>query len=232
MKYRCISVICLSIVQHSLHAEPSIIAFFRYEKPYINLEAELLQEKIAKPGKIARWGLKQLLAIPLSTLGIIGAYAGFCAVSNNVGQLTFPRKHAKDEQIIVVTQKIKPVIIRGQTVRNFIVTPGAPSEWYQFIRKPADKVGNPYWIINSYEVPTSGRIPAEALIIFANPEDIKVPETAVVTLGGTSLLLPTLQVTKQYRVEPNALQFLKISKYFTPVKPTYRYLPNRFAINT
>lgn len=231
MKYYCLSLVFLSLFQQFISAEASIIAFFRYEKPFINLETELLQEKIEKPGKISRWGLKQLLAIPLSTLGIIGAYAGFSTVSNSIGQLTFPRKHAKDEIIVVVTQKIKPVIVRGQTVRNFIVTPGATAQWYTFIREPAGTIPVPHWQVKPYAATETERIPADALIIFAKPEDIVIPQSPIATIGGTSLLLPTLLVTKQYRVEPNALQFLKVSKYFATVKPAYRYLPSRFATN-
>jgi hypothetical protein len=232
MKYYCISVLLVSLCQQHLSAEATIIAFFRYEKPFVNLEAEILREKIEKPGKISRWGLKQLLAIPLSTLGIIGAYAGYCAVSNTIGQLTFPRKHAKDELMVLITQKIKPVIIRGQTVRNFIITPGASAQWYLFTREPADaSITVPSWTVKQYTHAESERIPADALIIFAKPEDISVPTSPIATIGGTSLLLPTLLVTKQYRVEPNALQFLKVAKYFAPVKHSYRYLPNRFATN-
>ncbi len=233
MKYRCITLICMILGQQVIIAEPNIIAFFKYEKPFIDLEAELLKEKIEKPGKINRWGLKQLLTIPLSTLGIIGAYAGYCTVSNSIGQLTFPRKHAKDEITVVITQKIKPVIVRGQTVRNFIVTPGAPSQWYTFTRNPADqKIRTPYWTVKDLDVTENTRIPAEALIIFAKPEDIKIPTSPIATIGGTTLLLPTLDITKLYRVEPNALQFLKVSKYFSPVKQYRRYLADRFATNT
>jgi hypothetical protein len=218
--------------QQSIFAEPNIIAFFKYEKPQIDLEAEALQHKIDKPGKIARWGLKQLLTIPLSTLGIIGAYAGYCTVTNSIGQLIFPRKHAKDEVTLVITQKIKPVIVRGQTVRNFIVTPGAASKWYTLTRESNEKTPTAFWTTKSLEPQESARIPADALIIFANPEDILIPQSPIATINGTTLLLPTLSVTKHYRVEPNALQFLKISKYFSTVKLSHRYLADRFAVNT
>lgn len=218
--------------QQNISAGPNIIAFFKYEKPHVDLEAELLQQKIDKPGKISRWGLKQLLTIPLSTLGIIGAYAGYCTVSNSIGQLTFPRKHAKDEITVVITQKIKPVIVRGQTVRNFIVTPGTASKWYTFTRESNEKIPSAFWTVKSMNTQESTRIPAEALIIFANPEDILIPQSPIATIGGTTLLLPTLNVTKQYRVEPNALQFLKISKYFSTVKQSHRYLADRIAIIT
>lgn len=222
----------MMLSQQSIIAEPNIIAFFKYEKPHIDLEAEMLQVKIDKPGKIARWGLKQLLTIPLSTLGIIGAYAGYCTVTNSIGQLIFPRKHAKDEITVVITQKIKPVIVRGQTVRNFIVTPGAAAKWYTFTRESNEKVPSAFWRVKSIDAQESARIPAEALIIFANPEDILIPHSPIATISGTTLLLPTLNVTKQYRVEPNALQFLKVSKYFSTVKLSHRYLADRFAINT
>lgn len=192
-------------------------------------EAERAYKLIDQPGKITRTIFKEKLKGNNSNRGAYALYSGFVDTFNENGQIIFPRKQQKDEIKLIVTRKIRPVILRGNTVEHFVRIKDQPIEYYS-MKRSFDKDNDLYyWTTKKQNTPESKIIPASALIIFVKPHQVKIYEGKTIAMGGQNLLLPKIYPTKNITTDLNGISFLKINKYFKPVTFKSRRAPDRIG---
>jgi hypothetical protein len=168
-----------------------------------------------KPGsKFPKRQLKRMVPI-LKHTSFFASYAGYCTYSNEMGEITFPRKHPQDSVTLIITPKITPVILIGKTVNRFIIPESAPTALFEFTRKKDGDTA--YWEIAQKALPSSRIISPFALTLFGTPDQFEVSLESTVTLPGPDLVLPSIKATKHATDTP-ALLFLKVSKYCAPVR--------------
>jgi len=210
---RVFSIACF-IICLQLYADANITVFFREFPTDSAAHAQYTMEKsFGNPKKFARTQLESIVCRNLRA-GIWGTYAGFVALSNADGQMTFPRKHEKAELLIIITPKITPIIMFEQTVHHWELAPDAPVAMYRYKRKQDDETHQFYWQVKPMETIVNNIIPHEGLVLLAKPDHLYVPLGITITHETPNLLLPPIYVKRGFNLVSNSLYLLNINHLF------------------
>jgi hypothetical protein len=216
-------LICLVYqIPASLQAFGPILTFFIRQFPE--------PVTIKNPDKLARSASKISLSrkiirsiCPKTNQGIIVTYAGFTAVSNFDGQITFPRMHQAPEFTLIITPEDKPIFMLGNTIHHWELIPGIAYSAYSIKRKQDPETGIYYWDVIQLDNLPNRQIPfKEAITLHAKPDTIIVPEGITITTKNPNLVLPQIYALKNRSGVQAALSFLKVRDFFSPIKRTHR----------
>lgn len=241
MKKKVVSFLLLSIwfMSYDIYAQntpPYIITFFFRPDTYQKspMAHEDIKEHLATPGKFAYKLNKRQLVDRYKISGIFVAYAGFFMSSDSVGQVTFPRKNQKPQVRILVTQAIKPIFvptikIPTKTVSHWQVAQTAQAAYYLAELKKDESKNVYYWYITEQKLPKYRKIPNDALIIFTDPKYINVPLGPIqIAPNSPHFILPDFYVSPKLNQALSALRFLKVKKYFAPLRYEYKFEPQGY----
>lgn len=157
---------------------------------------------------------------------IYATYMGWCTMTDMHGRITFPRRHDKNEITLIVTRTLVPVLIDDNLVHHFVS--GEPVAYYRLeIAEKANK--EKYWKITKLPTPDDYTVPLYALVIIAKPEQVVISDRFAPVIRGADLILPTLYAKPALTPAMNALHFLKVNRYFSPVEFAERFAPQRYA---
>lgn len=215
----------LAFAQQS--ATPHIITLFFKPalKQYCEGPACELLENLHIPGQINRIILSQNVMAQIIS-GIYVTYAGFVTHSDYNGQVSFPLKYAHDNYTLIVTESIKPVLLFSNTVHHLEFAEETPAVMYSFTREKQNKKS--VWVVKKVAI-TDHKIPDTALIIFSQPSHIIIAEGIFSADEGPNVILPHIYVTDNTPLSVNALQFVKLAKFFAPVTKAFGYARERYA---
>lgn len=223
-------IIFFLVSSYCIKAEqsPYILTFFF--KPHFIFEAEPvtdndLSELVSVPAKIQRKFLKKYLTSTIQQ-GIYVNYKGQVAISDYNGQIIFPKTSSENKLILVVTPRITPVFLRDEVIHHFKVSKESPAAFYEFKLSTAEPV---QWHITEIPLPANRDIPINAVIINAKPKDIAIQTGIFPTQGLPNFILPDILVNPEINRGINSFSFLKVNRYFSPVKKYVRYAPDRYA---
>jgi hypothetical protein len=224
MKQYIIAIACIASL--SVHAQRTVtLTMIPY--PLTAQDVTTLLEDVKKPGRLSREQMEALLQ-PASVNGIFTSYIGFLEPTNNQGMVSFVRKltnvHklANPEFYLVLTTDIKPIRTFGMTVHHWELdsAPGkkADAAFFMVKREIEGESGTCYWNVQKVAKPENNIIPLEAaIIIFAHPKSIFVPEGATAcTDAGENLLLPPIYIRKGIKTVRNAIDILPFSHFYRP----------------
>ena len=202
-----------------LHAD-HVITFFIRPYPYVQPvnEAQKLIKKLRKPGKLAKYHLNKF-SHEAPTAGIFCTYAGFMDVSNRIGQVTFPRKQEDPELSFVITNRIFPMLMAGNTIHHWEIMPESKAAQYSVKRQQDEQTGLWYWNIQKMEVPENRIVPVTSILIFAKPKNVFIPEGITPTTDSPNLVLPTVYSRKNINIMHNALFVLSNRQFFASGTP-------------
>lgn len=240
MKLHCFLIVwfiitfyCIPMINAEQSSAPHIVTFFF--KPalvqFCDSTAchETLNHLVTIPGHINRTILNQKLLSPLIS-GIYVTYAGLITCSDFNGQVSFPIQQINDTFTLVVTDAIKPVLLFGNTVNHLEFVENNPAQIYRFTRTHGiDKQTPTLWNVRKIERPVNNRLPENAIVIVAHPSHIVIIEGTSHADEGPNIILPHIYVTDTMTLSTNALQFLKVVKFFAPVIKTFGYARERYA---
>ncbi len=225
--YSMLTAFCLF---GNLRGNPIITMFM---KPYMTIanqnDADNVSEKLKKPGKIAKIKIKNISRSPLIK-GILSTYGGYVAMSNYDGQTSFPKKHALPMLYLLITNKITPVLMAGNTIHHWEIV--GPAQMYKVERLHNNTEDLYYWNVEEVPIPEDKRIPLEAITIIAKPDRIYVPQGITLTDNNTNFILPTIYVKKGINTNANALYMLNVRQFFGHTHPTYKKGTNRYLSHT
>lgn len=203
-----------------VHAD-RILAFFFEPYPVDTEHAQNLSNKLPKPGHVAKNILHGYTRYS-PVAGIFSTYAGYLASSDVYGYTAFPKKQVQPTVTIVVTERITPIFMLANTVHHWQLEPPFDAACYKMEQKTDETTQMLYW--NSQEIPnpTDNVIPADALIIIADPKNIYVPIGITLAQDTPNLLLPNIYVKKGIKTSKDALYMLNLTYLFGPVKTLYK----------
>lgn len=189
----------------------------------INLQAYPLTQKdistmlteVEKPGRLPRSEMEALLK-PAPINGIFVSYSGFIETSDNNGLVSFTRKHTSPHISLIITREVKPIYTFGNTVHHWELKNNNAAHF--MIRKEFDeKTKKSYWDVQKEVLPTNNIIPLEAVIIFADPEHIYVPEGITpIKESGENLFIPPVYIKKDIPIIDNVLETLHVTHLLRP----------------
>ncbi len=212
---------------HSLFCEQLITLFL---KPYPEISAKNASQKLApkldRIGKLSSTRSKNIL--PPSISGIFATYGGFLTVSDLMGELSFPRKHTKPFVYLLITEKITPIVMAGNTISHWQLEPGIAAEMYLFEQKWDEEINVVYWDVSQVPVPKNKRVPLESLTIFANPKYVYVPLGISLFRESPHLILPDIYIKKGINLTASALYLLNLTHYFGSILQLYKKQPDRY----
>lgn len=217
--YTIIAVFCIVL---NLNADP-VITMLMETYPLLSEsdEAEKAVNKLKQPGRMHKLGLKSLGINPV-TKGIFSTYYGWLTMSNNDGQTTFLRKHIVPMVYILVTDKITPAMMAGNTIAHWTIEEKTEAKMYKMERLHDENEELFYWLTEEVPLPKNGIIPNESITILAKPKNIYVPEGITLSEDSPNLILPTIYVKKGIKINTNALYILNLRQFFGPLRPTYK----------
>lgn len=208
---------------------PYVITFFF--RPLIynqkKIDKENLHRTVSTPGIFTNTVVEQNLALNYIVNGIFVTYGGFFTYSgftNDNGQIRFPRRNKKPRIKILVTQMVTPIFEPATnrpsaTINHWELSNPESSQFYICELKQDPDIKLYFWHTSQRKLPTNKIIPNDTLIIFADPENIIIP-TGPIKLGTNTphFFLPDIFVSTKINRAVSALRFLKIKKYFAPIK--------------
>lgn len=219
--YLC-TILPLFCVFIKLNAD-HVITMFMEPYPLLpeSAEAQHLMHKLKKPGKIAKERLKSLGTNPTNK-GILSTYAGFLAMSNNDGQTTFARKHVLPVIYLLITNKITPVMMAGNTIHHWEIEQNTPAKMYKMERLHDESEEVYYWLVQEVPLPANNRIPLESITVLAKPKHIYVPEGITLAQNSPNLILPSIYIKKGIKINTNALYMLNLRQFFGQLYPIFQ----------
>lgn len=161
--------------------------------------------------------------------GIYVSYQGMVATSDCNGQVVFANRQAQPKLTVVVTDSLTPIIIFSNTVQHMNVREEHEAIFYEVTRTRDPKLKRIVWNTTLIPSPTNRRIPDDALIIFAKPSQVVIMEGKTITTEDVNLLLPTVYIRTGITSTDNALQFMKVAKFYAPVEKINSYASDRYA---
>jgi hypothetical protein len=199
------------MIESTLLGSPTISFFFQKQTDH-----DSMIQQLTYPGKIARHKVHDIIQTNRVS-GICCLYYGYVSVSDNIGQVRFPRRHTKNEINLLITPTIEPVSLFENTIKHWKLAEGSPAHMY-LMREQLDETSNQYvWIITKASLPTDGIIPVDTIVIIAKPRDIIIPSEISPTKQTANLVLPTLYVKQGINVVSHSAYFLNIRHLFRPV---------------
>jgi hypothetical protein len=164
--------------------------------------------------------------------GITASYAGFIDISNISGQIIFPRKHNNPYVYFVITDRLTPVTMLGNTIAHLAFTPGADSALYKVQQNYDIETNTVFWNTQKIEKPDNNIIPLESIIIIAKPKNVVIPEGVTITQEGPNLILPDVYVKKGVNLINNTLYMLNLSYLFSLPNSKYKQEEKRYLEQT
>ena len=213
---------------------PHVITLFM--KPYEELEAlpefqtpDVKEHLFQDPFYLARTYLAGNFKYETDPRGVYVIYKGYVDRVDFNHQVTFPRLTEKDEIDLIITRKLRPIAIVGNTVNKFVRDKKAPIAYYHLKRVTDPKTHFAYWEAAKQEVQHDLELSPDAMLIIAEPEEIFIPTELVVATAGPNLVLPPIYATEKLKKDHAALSFIKVNHYFAPVEKVTKIAEKRDA---
>lgn len=211
--YRTLTIVFLLLL-HANYADVIMLSFKEYPLVENNERIQKLRKKLSQPATAAKQHLKALNNRQLIS-GIFGTYAGYLNVSDYYGNMIFPRLQTSMLLYVIITSKMTPIVMLGNTIDHWEFEEGTPAIMYQFEQKLDEESKLHYWDVQQVDLPKDNIIPStKSIVIIAKPQDIYVPLGITPVASTTHLVLPDLYVKKTINKHSTALYLLNLSMFF------------------
>lgn len=228
--HRCVLLSFFALLSTINKGADSVVTFFIDQYPEVK-KKEFLPEKINSSRAV-----KGLFCSHASfpTAGIIATYGGYITTSNISGQVIFPFIGQTADFLFLITESITPVIMIGNTVHHWEISPTTPAKSVSVVRNYDKKTQTYFWNVQPVENPKKNIIPLNAIVILQKPNDIIIPSGITITSSDAQFRLPPIYAKGTINRVTPALHALRIKNFFNPVKIIYKkqqelYYSNQIA---
>lgn len=203
-----------------------VISFFMrsYYTAFSNENEPKLYHRLKRPGKIGLHTLEKITDYQIIK-GIAATYSGYLDISDQQGQITFPRKHIAPFVYLLITPQIEPVIMFANTIHHWIMKPEIPIALYKIEYIAGTVAQPPVWRTTTQEIPNDHIIPVETITLLTEPSNIYVDLKDHPTNDTQNLILPDIYVKKGLHVVNDALFLITISHLLRPIRNVYKTEP-------
>lgn len=193
----------------------SILTFtFRpYPSHPDEIDHRLLLKKMSDPKRLAKLKLAKQASASV-VRGIPVSYAGFLTASDSMGQVVFPLRTNAQSFTVIITPRLTPIIMFGNTIHHWEFEPGSPTKLYTVSLEQDVATRQTFWKTEEAQLPKDNIVPVVSIIIIARPKDIFVPVGVSPALEGSSLVLPDIFVKKGINTTFHALYMVNLSEFF------------------
>ena len=212
----------------SCETAQALISFFIRPYPHFPEYCQEVSKKLQKPGNIAKTCLYGLLDYNL-VAGVASVYWGWLTISDDNGQISFPREHPTTSLKLLVTNRITPNIIGGNTLHHWELEQGTPAVMYTAEQKQDEETKLFYWDIQETTLPENRRISTDTIFILAKPHNVYIPTGLTVSKESPHLLLPDIYVKKGIKLVSNILYILNVKHFFGQLHTLYEKKPSRYS---
>jgi hypothetical protein len=203
-----------------LYADPRIALFFQPERA-VEIENMTAVKKLHKELRMSHKLSHHMIPDDMKASlveGIIATYGGYIGVSDHNGELSFPRKHQKSIIDVIITPEIVPVSLFESTIMHWKRVAGIPAILYRCEEKYDAQAEEYYWETQQSALPDDMIIPLAAIVIIADPHDIRIELGRSSTNETGNLILPHVYVKKEINTELYSSYILTIRHLFKPIQ--------------
>ncbi|MCX5922505.1 MAG: hypothetical protein NTX86_04215 [Candidatus Dependentiae bacterium] len=198
-----------------------------YLRPYPTMLDDTYCQEIKRPGVLAEQCLNGIIDKKL-VVGVFATYGGYLNVSDQYGQLSFPYKHSQKSVDILITPKITPIMMAGNTVHHWELEDNVPATMYHLEQQLDDQTKVTVWETKPAELPKNKKIPVQTIIIIAKPVHMYVPVGTTIAQEGANILLPDIFVKKGINHTAQSLYLLNLKHLFEPIRYIYKQNPTNY----
>lgn len=218
----CFGLTCL-LSSYESSTRPLVTFFIQtYPTNTATLDHHKLYNTITSTGKLHNKILRKNILQTQTNDGIFSAYWGYLAVSDLNGQVSFPRFQQSNSFNLLITDRIQPIMMLGNTIHHWQLEANVDAKLYsfQFYQDPGHE---DYWNIEEKILPSDKRISLDTIILFAKPKDIYIMIGKQPATENPNIVLPDVIYAKKSlnRIAP-ALWLLKMRQFFGPVIKNYK----------
>lgn len=231
MKFIRIVCILTTFLYIPMLISDEVITFFFKPYPIIAHDDKTTDflRMLREPGTIDNYKMHGTLKRDI-TSGILSTYYGYLGISNANGQTSYPRKTPLPELTIIVTYRLTPNVMTQNTIHHWELEQGTAARMYSLQRKQDQLTNLYYWDVQEVELPEDQRVPLNAIVIFAHPNDVYIPTgITVVQDERPNIVLPTIYVRPGIKIYASSLYVLNIRQFFQPVTSLFKSLPNGYS---
>lgn len=229
MKKSIYGLSLLAATLFTLHARlpfTHVMTFFIIPAPFLQEDdAEAFTARVTQPGRVAS-KIAHSVAKP-SSQGIFATYGGYLVISDPNGQITFPRMQQTTKFTLIITEKIEPIFMLGNTIHHWTLL-NIPTAIYSLEAKQDEATKLYYWDVKPAPRPQDTMIPLNSIVIFAKPKNIIVPTGITITPGSPHLFLPALYSVKNINDAMLGLTVLSFRQFFGPLMITNKKENNTY----
>jgi|SRR5579885_190967 len=175
--------------------------------------AHELVHELRQPGTIDHHLVHGILHKNNTVSGVFATYMGYLRISDLNGQITFPRLHEEPFNVIVTT-KITPIIMDENTINHWELNEDAPAKMYEIKKEYDDHSGLHFWQTERVDLPKDKVVPFQAIILFAQPNLVLLPEGATVCYDRPNVVLPDIFIKKGIKLDSLTFYILNIKQFF------------------
>jgi hypothetical protein len=166
--------------------------------------------------KIFKNGFKKLLP---KTSGFIALYGGYVDYSDKNGNIVFPLIHKEKLVYLVITPKIDPVRLHGNTIAYEGFLKETKTKIYKIEQKKETKDSSIfYWQVTEIKVPEHNRIDPFSIVLLTKPKNIVVPIGDFITTQNVNLIIPNVYVVGNIDQAKILFDFLDMRRFFEQIK--------------
>ena len=159
--------------------------------------------------------------------GIEVTYSGYLTVSDDSGEVSFPHKPTKPIITVLITSRIAPIMMAGNTVHHWVIEENNPATLFRFSLEKDMITQLTYWNVQPLPLPADNAILLQTIIILANPKYIEVPTGITPMQESANIILPDIYVKKGINNPSQALYAMNIKHLFDAVHYLNKNEPKR-----
>lgn len=205
----------------------TISFFIRTYVPDKTCDCDKILSTIRQPGKMPYKCLRNHLDNGMQE-GIFSSYWGYLTVSDFMGQVRFPRKQPDEKLKLLITERIVPMLMIGNTIHHWQLDPTVDASLYTLERIQDAENKKFYWNVARSTLPVDNRVHLDTIIIFAKPKDICVLTGQFETTDNPQLVLPDIYAKKTLNTISPALWILKMRQFYGPIKTTIKKISDTY----
>lgn len=232
---KCYFLITMFIANTTIFSDQRI-SFFLRPFPHLpelakNLTTEQMHyksKKLHNPRKAAKYTLRSVLAKNTAS-GIFCTYMGQLSVSDTNGEVCFARRQESPHLRLLITEKIDPVLMEGQTVHHWEIEAGVPAKLYLVEQRDDPETEIEFWNVRQIELPESKHIELDTIVIFAKPKYVVVPRGITIVKKEAQLLLPDIYVKKNIDKISSAFYVLNLKRFFSQTQQMYQVDEKKYS---
>ena len=207
----------------------NIISFFIRPYPHV-LDQGQMNERIHRRGMRQKHHLPLPQSVVRPGVGIYALYGGYITLSDRNGQILLPRLETEAQLTLIVTNRLTPILMAGNTIGYWQIPEHQPYAIYHYQQISDPETRSLLWNVSQGEELNDRRIPDTAIIIISPPDSIYIPLGASLTQPYPSLVLPDMYAKKSIDSNASALYLLNLRQFFGSFSVRLRQIPKGYVL--